>query len=945
MCCRMELPTSLLFLMAFSLSGAAPLEYQIIEEQTGAVLLGNVAGDGGLGRKFDRSDFRQLRYSFLQQQDPLTQYFAIDAVSGDIRAIKLIDRDAICAGLKDCQIKLDVAVGPAKFFQIVKVIVHVKDLNDNSPKFPERKISRHISEGASHDKTISIPTAEDPDSPAYGIQHYRIDTPSHVFQLNTIKSIDGSVDLQLTLKGELDREREPYIIVNITAIDGGSRPRTGRLTVNVTIDDANDNVAQFINTSYEFRVKESMVPNSVIAQVKATDEDSGLNGQISYSFGSRTLASFGDVFKIQENSGFIVLKQKLDYEKVKEYHLTVIAKDRGPNSQPSQATVNIIVLDINDHAPTITVNTFIKTGRAQVLENSKPGTFVAHVSVDDKDGGRNGNFTCDINDSRFVLQRMYKTEFKVLTVIRFNREMQTQLTIAITCRDNAVNPKSSQKYIDIDIKDANDHIPQFLRGRYEAQIKENNQIEDFLVQVNATDQDVGDNAMISYRIDRDYARLFKINPITGRVVANTSYDRENVSEYRFRVLAVDHGKPALTGTATVHLKILDLDDEGPNFSQKQYAFGVLENEPPGTEVGKVIATDPDTAPFNELRYSIDWPKKDKDPIFVINAISGKVNTKKMLDREAKSDYHFVVKATSVKKPDISTSASVTVYVADKNDNLPEFVVPMEPNNTVHISSLTPQGYAVYQVFARDLDSGGNAKISYVINRGNKDNTFRINRQNGHIFVHKSLAPYKSQTFELELQASDQGNPKLSSTAILYITINDTLDVMVNLDPNASFTSDNSSSYLSGINLTILISVSIVSVFLILVLALGIILLKCHERRHKPPVRNGSVISLGETQEMLQHPHNNSVYDVKGIPDGQESPHMCHDGHHRGRHHHHLRPHKKEVSFKLNLEDSGCIDGSQSPSPNGAKDSHKNHQPAYQVSAHLHIIISALCVNA
>lgn len=123
-----------------------------------------------------------------------------------------------------------------------------------------------------------------------------------------------------------------------------------------------------------------------------------------------------------------------------------------------------------------------------------------------------------------------------------------------------------------------------------------------IFQVTAVDQDTGNNARLSYRLQGSAA--FRISPNTGWIYLAQTLDRETLDRYALTVLATDNGSPAATASASVLVTVLDDNDNDPRFEKDFYGFELLENLPSGTAVGSVSATDSDLGKNSLLRYAV-----------------------------------------------------------------------------------------------------------------------------------------------------------------------------------------------------------------------------------------------------------------------------------------------------------------------------------------------------
>ena len=324
--------------------------------------------------------------------------------------------------------------------------------------------------------------------------------------------------------------------------------------------------------------------------------------------------------------------------------------------------ISMDILDINDNAPEIKVNTLTPSGVSEVMENLPENTFVAHISVTDKDTGVNSQVTCVMeNDQNFNLVNLYRAEYQVMTEKVFDREVVDEYQLMILCSDQGQITLTTSSSIKVQIIDANDHTPVFTSEKYSTVIEENNALETTLAQLQATDSDVGDNGQIIYEILPEYKNLVNIDSNTGLVTAAASFDYEQISFIMIVVEASDRGVPPRTSTCSLEVTFLDEDDEYPVFSQNTYNFVVYENEPAFTKVGTVMAIDADSDLYNKFQYTLDPYSEDVDT-FHIDSDTGVMVTQTVLDREVHSVYVMTVMAVPQNKPEYSSSASVTVHV-------------------------------------------------------------------------------------------------------------------------------------------------------------------------------------------------------------------------------------------------------------------------------------------
>lgn len=789
------------------------LSYDISEELDEGSFIANLRSDANMEGRHSSADLEKVKFRFLS---PPKVTFRLEEETGILKTGERIDRDEVCPRLDVCEYMLDVvALIPSTmtFLDVIKVRVVITDLNDNWPEFPEASISQDILESATLGTSIIVPTATDPDSTQYSIRDYVLEGEKSPFELELREKLDGSIEVRLILKRALDREIKDQYRMKVVAHDGGAK--TGSIDVFVRVLDANDNDPVFDNETYEVTIFENVPIQKTILNVHASDPDKGDYGKVVYGFSPQTLNSYHHLFGIDEEKGDLYIKGTVDFEVGSVFHLFVTAHDQGPDARTSDTTVIVRVMDVNDHAPEIKVNTLSASGTdtADITEDAALETFVAHVTVTDPDSGNNGKFNCTLNDSHFLLQQLYVSEYKIITQALLDRETRSQYNLALTCTDRGDDPQVSIKHLTVKVTDVNDNSPIFSQNNYVTNVIENNLVGTYITQVNATDRDAGVNAAVSYSLEPSVRSLFNIDPTSGIITTRVVFNHEETQQLRFKVVAVDSGEPPRSSSVLVVVTVNDVNDEVPKFSQPSYAFGVYENEEPNADVGNVHAVDADSEPYNQFDLAF-LPHERSEDFFAIDSHTGKITTRTTLDREKQSVYHLIVMAMDKGSPPMTSTVTVSVYVADKNDNAPIFTYPTQFNNTVQISSQSPIGYRVTRVRAYDLDIGRNSNITYSFTDGNGEGYFMINTHTGSVMVNADLYSISYQVFKFEITAKDGGIPVKTSVTNLNIVVNKSIGYP-----------DKESPLMVGQNFTIVISLACVSGLVVVILILAIVCIR------------------------------------------------------------------------------------------------------------------------
>lgn len=236
----------------------------------------------------------------------------------------------------------DLAPSPmTRFTSTAQVSVILLDVNDCPPTFTSQKMS-YIQENTPVDTVVFTVQASDADSGPNSYVEYSLRGPfGNKFSIGTI---DGDVKLV----GELDREEHSNYTLTVIATDKGEPPLSSTMDVTMVILDVNDNTPSFSQNIYDIEVEENILTGTDVIQVFASDADEGTNGQIRFSIsGGNTNSDF----RIDSVTGVISVARQLDREARSSYSLVVQAADRGSSPRLDRASVNIVLLDVNDYSP------------------------------------------------------------------------------------------------------------------------------------------------------------------------------------------------------------------------------------------------------------------------------------------------------------------------------------------------------------------------------------------------------------------------------------------------------------------------------------------------------------------------------------------------------------------------------------------------------------------
>ncbi|XP_037833446.1 protocadherin alpha-6-like [Kryptolebias marmoratus] len=520
---------------------SAQIRYSVPEEVKEGSVVGNVAKDLGL----DITSLTDRLFRVVSGRKEAI--FDVNQNNGALHVSNHIDREELCEGSGACLIELKILVENP--LEMHYVTVEITDVNDNSPSFPEKQQTIEIGELTLPGKRFQLHAAQDPDAGINSIRTYTL-TPNDYFEINIRQSDAGLIPF-LVLKKSLDREQKTKHTFVVTVLDGGKPPKSGRLNISIIVLDINDNRPIFSKEMYELSIKENIQVGTSVFKMDAKDLDEGRNGEVEYSLGKTLSRRVYDIFELNKLTGEITVKGLVDYEEKDVYELDVEASDKGTPPLTGECRVIIKIIDINDNPPEIEITSLSN----KVSEDSKPGTVISLISLVDKDSGLNGKVIPSIiNEVPFELKPSYKENiYSVVTKSVLDRESLTHYEIKIKTTDCGDPPLSTFKSLSIEISDVNDNKPEFPQNPLHVYLKENNVAGTSILFVSATDNDLNENAAISYHILRegsknDVTAYLNINSENGQITALKSFDFETLKTFQFQVVATDSGAPSLEVT-------------------------------------------------------------------------------------------------------------------------------------------------------------------------------------------------------------------------------------------------------------------------------------------------------------------------------------------------------------------------------------------------------------
>ncbi|XP_056293046.1 cadherin EGF LAG seven-pass G-type receptor 2 isoform X1 [Pseudoliparis swirei] len=683
--------------------------------------------------------------------------FAVDPANGAVSTVEVLDRET-----KDTHVFRVTAVdhGTPRRTGMATLTITVKDTNDHDPVFEQQDYKESIRENLEISYEVLTVRATDGDAPVNGNILYRIINSNGSNDVFEIDSRSGVI----RTKGLVDREEVEAYMLLVEANDQGRDPgpRSATATVNIVVEDDNDNAPQFSEKRYVVQVPEDMSPNTEILQVTATDQDRGSNAVVHFSIMSGNTRG---QFYIDAQTGNMDLVSHLDYEANKEYTLRIRAQDGGrPPLSNISGLVTVQVLDVNDNVPIFVSTPF----QATVLENVPLGYSIIHIQAVDADSGSNSRLEYRLTEttSNFPFSINNSTGWIVVSA-ELDRESVEFYNFGVEARDQGYPVMSSSASISMTILDVNDNNPEFTQKAYYRRLNEDAAVGTSVVTVSAVDQDI--NSVVTYQISSGNTRnRFSITSQSGGglITLALPLDYKLERQYALTVTASDGTRLDAT---KVFVNVTDANTHRPVFQSSHYTVNINEDRPVATTVVVISATDEDTGENARITYYMD----DSVPQFDIDSDTGAVTTQMELDYEDQVAYTLAITARDNGIPQKSDTTYLEILVNDINDNSPRF---LRDHYVGSVMEDVPVFTSVVQVSATDRDSGLNGRVFYTFQGGEDgEGDFIIESTSGIVRTLRRLDRENVPVYSLQAFAVDKGVPALKTAVNLQVTILDVND--------------------------------------------------------------------------------------------------------------------------------------------------------------------------
>ncbi|XP_036097844.1 protocadherin gamma-B3-like [Molossus molossus] len=483
-------------------------------------------------------------------------------------------------------------------------------------------------------------------------------------------------------------------------------------------------------------------------------------------------------FTVSTENGDLLVSDRIDREQIcGKKSMCILEFEMVAEKPLNFFHIAVVIQDVNDNPPTFSRN----ITELEISELALTGATFALESAQDSDVGVNSLQQYYLSPHpHFSLTQKENPDGsrypELVVKAPLDREKQSCHHLVLTAMDGGEPARSCTTQIKVVVADANDNPPVFTQDVYRVTVPENLPVDSSVLTVMATDLDEGINAEITYafiNIGKAARQLFKLNSKTGELSTGGELDFEEKERYTIGVEAKDGGRH--TAHCKILIDILDENDNAPEITLDSESKHIQEDVEPGTVVALIKTHDLDSGFNGEVLCQLNG----NVPFKIVQDTKNtyKLVTDGALDREQTIEYNITITATDKGKPPLSSNRSITLNIADVNDNAPVF---HQASYMVNVAENNPPGGSIAQVSASDPDLGPNGHVSYSIvasdlEPGTLSSYVSVSAQSGVVFSQRAFDHEQLRAFELTLQARDQGSPALSANVSLRVLVGDRND--------------------------------------------------------------------------------------------------------------------------------------------------------------------------
>ncbi|XP_072791319.1 protocadherin gamma-B5 isoform X4 [Taeniopygia guttata] len=613
--------------------------------------------------------------------------------------------------------------------------------------------------------------------------------------------------------------------------------------VEVVIEDVNDNTPRFLQDSFQLEINELTSPGARFYLGMAEDPDTGSNSLQGYELEANGYFTV-EVKESQDGSksAELVLRHSLDRESEPSLRLLLTALDGGDPPRTGTAQLWINVTDANDNPPVFAQDRY----RVSLREDTPPGSTVLNVSASDADAGTNAHISYGFGKMPTkVLQKFTVDAQRGMITLQEALDFEDTRMFSLTVEATDGGGLVAHSKVEVEVLDVNDNPPEITILSLSSPVPEDAPVGTVVALLNVNDLDSGENGQVSCELSGE-APLSIVASSGGsyKVVTAGALDREQASEHRVTVVARDRGRPALWSSRELVLEVSDVNDNAPVFEEAAYSAYVAENNAAGALVLRVQARDADAGANGRVSYWLAGGSAGAAgaaPLVSVEARSGALYAQRSLDYEQCREFTLAVRAQDGGSPARSSTATVRVFVLDRNDNAPRVLWPAAAAAGEAAAGAPPPfevvprsaeaGYLVAKVVAVDADAGRNAWLSYELVQASEPALFRVGLHSGEVRTARAVSERDAAKQRVVAVVKDHGQPALSATATLHVVLAESLqEALPELSERAAG-AEEAAAAAAELQFYLVLALALLSALLVLSVALAVL---ARLRRAGPP---------------------------------------------------------------------------------------------------------------
>lgn len=537
------------------------------------------------------------------------------------------------------------------------------------------------------------------------------------------------------------------IVLTIEVKDNAAEPLAARVTATINLAGIQLNQSPVIEDQ-TVEIQKDIQINDFILQIVASDPD--VDQKLTYAI---TQGNDAGLFKINPETGEIFANAPIPATANQSFALVIQVTDNAENPLSAQANVTITSLKIAEiNSRPVAQNLIV-----EIAGNFEVNDLIGKIVASDPDAGQLLTYAI-IGGNEEGLFHIDMETGEIHAAADFISTTDQTVILTIEVRDNATEPLATSSTATINIAGIQLNQSPVVEDQI-VEIQDELQINDFILQVVASDPDV-DQKLTYAIIQGNEAALFKINPETGEVFANAAISAAIDQSFSLVVQVTDNAENPMSAHANITIISLKIAAINREPVAQNLTVEIEGNFAVNDLIGKILASDPDAGQL--LTYTITGG--NQEGLFKINPETGEIH--------AAADFISTTDQTAILTIEVKDNADEPLVVnATATINITGIQLnqsPMISNQAFDIDGDLTSNEFIGQLFASDPDTG--QKLSYSIVQGNEAGLFKLNPETGEVFANQAISVNSNETFTFVVQVTDDHQMPLSAHANVTIQI-------------------------------------------------------------------------------------------------------------------------------------------------------------------------------